>query len=269
MEKCDNFYGKRLTSNYTSDKEIQLVGDVKSSGEDERFVENNTVTTDYLRADAEEINANGIQVLYIAIKTDVNKDRVIGSDPNPWAIELYTNIKMKTDENKLPSATNMDSAYGIQGWVDTMIYHMSKLDFEQKTYQTNLNNEFLYKQEWIPKSGDIIIVNLPPYYPTLEIIDVDDDLFHYINVRPHWVLTLQSYTKKLIDFSYIKQKYPKEYAIFYDMVNAINEVKGEGADGSYQSNEIFTTNELLEKDNRNMNSSNKKRTTLFKEIFGD
>lgn len=251
-------------------QEIQVTGsNVSGFGDNERFVEDSSFIQSYLEQNAEEISLNGIRVLYIAIKTNLKKDKVTGEDASPVAIELYNNnIRMKTDSNMLPSATNLDTAYGEVGWIDTMIYFMSKLDFSRKTKTRNLTNDMLYNLDWIPKPGDIIIVDLPPYYPTLEVIDVDDDAFHYISTRPNWVLTLQSYTKKLIDFNYIKNKYRNVYDIIETMINPLNE-NNMSEDGVYKGNNLNNTNDYLDSDERNMNSSNKVAENTFRTIFGD
>lgn len=278
MSECNgNCCDVKLTS--SNDREEIQVNNPNTSGfgDNERFDEGSDVIDNYLEHSAGEINHNGIRVMYIAIKTNVSKDKITGEDPTPVAVELYNNnIRMKTDDEKLPSATNNSTQFGAIGWVDDMVYFMSKLDFRRKTEEINQTNDILKNynininseyNDWIPKSGDIIIVDLPPYYPTLEVIDVDDDFFHYLNVRPYWILTLESYTKKLIDFDYIENKYPTEWEIIKTMISPIDSTKTDD-NGVEHSNHLIDSNEYLEDDERNMNSPNKEEDNLFDSIFG-
>ena len=219
---------------------------------------------------AEEINLNGIKCTYIAIQTNLSKDKILGEDVNPYAIEIYENIKIRQENNSFPAATNTDNMYGMLGWVSNDIYQISKLDFRRKTTAKNLSNELgLFNKDWIPKPGDIIWVNLPPYNPVLEVIDTDDDLTHFLGSRPNWVLTVQSYTKKLIDFTYIKNKYGSLYNQIQTAINPIDE-NVVNDDGTLSSNTMFDTNKFLEDDERNMNSVEQtKEENLFRSIFGD
>lgn len=207
----------------------------------------------------EQIKKYGIDSFYIAIEKE-NRDDVLGDNPFPIAKDLYKNIRLRPEDENIPAANNIDSQFDFIGWIDSSVFYISKKYMKEITEKQNNNNNNGLDEERIPKPGDIIVLNIPEYYPTLEITDVDDDAFHYLNKRPNWIITTQTYTRIPTDFTYIQSNYEDLFNSFKELVDYKDE---------NQKEETFQTNKKLEKDERNMNSPEKKGKDLFDKTFGD